>query len=297
MPEAYTIRIFVPNGDPEGLRIIDRLDWTGCGFAFQRGNWPDLKGRPELAGPGVYVLVGASEKSADLPAVYIGQAGKLEIRIEQHYKQNDFWNWAVAFVTPQGQLNQAHTMWLEHALVQKARAAKRCILENSTSPNEPALSVQDRAYMRSFLREILQILPLLNLRVFEKPIAISVQSQAQQPPGTPDTIIVPAKKEGFKRVFLGESCWYAVRIAGGMLSKIRYIAAYQTSPTSAITHYAPVARIEPYGDEGKYRLVFSEPAKEIGPIPFGDAPSGSMQGPRYTTLEKLRAARSLRDLL
>jgi hypothetical protein len=50
-----------------------------------------------------------------------------------------------------------------------------------------------------------------------------------------------------------------------MLPKIKYIAAYRTQPISAITHVAPVARIEPYGESGKYKLIFT-----------GDAPSGAM---------------------
>jgi hypothetical protein len=107
----------------------------------------------------------------------------------------------------------------------------------------------------------------------------------------PDTIIVPAQKEGFESVFLGENAWRAIRISGGMLPKIKYIAGYQTQPVKA------VARIEPYGDNGKYQLVFSEPAKPIGPIPLGNAPSGSMQGPRYTTYQKLKNAKQLTDLL
>jgi hypothetical protein len=109
-------------------------------------------------------------------------------------------------------------------------------------------------------------------------------------------VIVPAQQEGFEQVFLGENCWYAIRISGGMLPKIKYIAAYRTQPESKITHYAPVASIEPYGEEGKYKLNFSEPAKSIGPIPFADAPSGSMQGPRYTSLSKLQTATKLTDL-
>ena len=102
-------------------------------------------------------------------------------------------------------------------------------------------------------------------------------------------------------MFLGQNCWYAIRIAGGMLDKMRrpwssvsraikYIAAYQTNPVSAITHYAPVSQIEPYGESGKYKLVFSEKAKPIGPNTFGDAPTGSMQGPRYTMIDQLRKA-------
>jgi hypothetical protein len=78
-----------------------------------------------------------------------------------------------------------------------------------------------------------------------------------------------------------------------MLPKIKYIVAYRTQPESKVTHYA---NIEPYGEDGKYKLNFAEPAKPIGPIPFGDAPQGSMQGPRYTTLEKLLKAQKLTDL-
>ena len=111
-----------------------------------------------------------------------------------------------------------------------------------------------------------------------------------------DTIVVPAQSEGFKQVFLGEHAWYAIRIGGGMLSRIKYIAAYQSTPVSAITHYAPVKQIEPYGDEGKYRLVFTEPAKPIGPIPFADATTGSVQGPRYTSYRKLLSAKKISDL-
>jgi hypothetical protein len=82
-----------------------------------------------------------------------------------------------------------------------------------------------------------------------------------------------------------------------MLDKIKYIAAYQTQPVKAITHYAPVDRIEPYGEGGKYKLVFSMKARPIGPIPFGDAAQGSMQSPRYTTFSKLTAAKKLTDLI
>jgi hypothetical protein len=80
-----------------------------------------------------------------------------------------------------------------------------------------------------------------------------------------------------------------------MLNRIKYIAAYQTAPVSAITHFAAVKQIEPYGDEGKYRLVFSEPAKPIGPIPFADTTTGSMQGPRYTSLKRLLSAKKVSE--
>jgi hypothetical protein len=60
---------------------------------------------------------------------------------------------------------------------------------------------------------------------------------------------------------------------------------------------APVDRIEPYGESCKYKVISSEKTKPIGPIPFGDAPKGAIQGPRYTTFENLKTASKLTDLI
>lgn len=300
MPEPFTIRIFVPDGDPEGVRIIDRLNWTGLGVVFPRTKWAEVKHRSEFPRTGVYILVGHPEE--DLPMVYIGQADAVRNRIDSHAQNKDFWDWGIVFVSNSGGLNRAHVTWLEYALVKRAIEAGRCRLDNGNAPQEPALSEAEKADTQAFLREILQILPLVGLRVFETPKAVAtpktspVESSPSVVPYEPDTIIVPAQKDGFAEVFLGQNCWYAVRISGGMLPKIKFIAAYQSQPVSAITHYAPVERIEPYGDSGKYRLVFSAPAQSIGPIPFGDAPPGAMQSPRYTTMSQLKTAKKLTDL-
>lgn len=250
---------------------------------------------------GVYILEGY-ESDDDLPTIYIGQGDVVRTRLDSHDQTKDFWTKAVVFVSTSGGLNRAHATWLEHALIQRAAVSQQCHLSNGTQPQEPALSEPERADMRLFLRSVLQILPVVGVSAFEelKTVAIppprasgspSVQSKE------PDTIVVPAQKEGFQRVFLGENAWWAIRISGGMLSKIKYVAAYQTQPISAVTHVAPVARIEAYGDSGKYKIVFAEPAKEIKPIPFGDAPSGAMQCPRYTTYDKLQKAKKITDLI
>jgi len=81
-----------------------------------------------------------------------------------------------------------------------------------------------------------------------------------------------------------------------MLDKIKYVAAYQTQPVSAVTYFAPVERIESHGEQGKYKPVFAEKAARIGPIPLGNAPPATMQGPRYTTFVRLQSAKSLTDL-
>lgn len=188
--------------------------------------------------------------------------------------------------------------------IQQAIRASQSHLENGNEPQEPALSEAEKADTRAFLREMLQILPLVGLNAFEipkpvaEPMTKSTEVVAEKTgAGELNTIVVPAQKEGFERVFLGQNAWWAIRISGGMIPKIKYIAAYQSQPISAVTHVAPVARIEPHGDSGKYKLVFSEPAKPIGPIPFADAPSGFMQGPRYTTYDLLMKAKKVTDLV
>lgn len=113
-------------------------------------------------------------------------------------------------------------------------------------------------------------------------------------PSEIDTIVVPARDEGFKETFIGENCWYQIRIHGSMIPKIKHIAAYRIAPESAITHVAPVKSIEQWKDTNKYILYFSEPAREISPIKL--VPKGkvkALRNARYTSLERLMAAKTL----
>lgn len=294
MANPFTIRIFVPEGDPEGIRIIDRLSSTGIFFAFPRDKWSTIKNRPELKGAGIYILSGYSDPDDELPTVYIGQADTICNRIESHIKNKEFWDKAVIFVSA-NKINSTHAKWLEYALIKQVNEAKRSKVENSTNPLEPTISEAERADMEVFIKEIYQTLPLVGLRAFELPRVVAKPNENINP-NILDTIIVPAKEDGFKEVFLGENAWYAIRIAGGKLDQIKYIASYRTSPVSAITHFAPIERIEPYGEEGKYKLIFAEPAKEFDEKILFDLPKGAMQSPRYASFSKIRTAKSMSEI-
>ena len=299
MGQPYTIHIFVLNGDPDDVKIVVKQNWTGWGIAFPRAAWPKICKRSEFEKPGIYILSGAGENMEDnLPMIYIGQGDEIKTRIEAHYHNKDFWDWGYAFISTGSALNRAHTTWLEYALIDRAHKFTQCHLDNGNKPKEPNLSEWELADTNGFLEEMLKILPLLGVRVFEKPIPIAIDEgrTSSHDNDERDTVVVPAQEEGFQEVFLGKNCWYEIRISGGMLSKIKYIAVYRSKPTSAITHYAPVKSIEPWGDNNKYRLIFAEPAKQIPEIPFGNATPGSIQGPRYTNLQKLLKAKSVAEL-
>jgi hypothetical protein len=112
-----------------------------------------------------------------------------------------------------------------------------------------------------------------------------------------DTVVVPAREDGFQEVFREKNCWYAVRIHGAVRSQIKYIAVYQVAPISAITYFAPVKSIEPWKDSGKVVLHFAEPASPIGPIPLvKDGHVRALQNLRYTTHERLLKAKNLDEV-
>ena len=105
----------------------------------------------------------------------------------------------------------------------------------------------------------------------------------------PDTLIVPAREEGFKKVFINENQWYQVRIADDKLDLIKYIAAYQTAPVSGITHIAKVKNIKPYEDTDKYLIEFEGEAVEIEKV-FLENPNQAPMGPVYGIKEEILKA-------
>lgn len=111
-----------------------------------------------------------------------------------------------------------------------------------------------------------------------------------------DTIVVPAREDGFKEVFLGENCWYSIRLNSSMIPKIKYIAAYEVAPISAITHMAQVKSITQYKDTNKYILTFTEPAEKIKKVPIGKSKGKAPQSPRYSSKNRILSAQSLDEV-
>ena len=112
-----------------------------------------------------------------------------------------------------------------------------------------------------------------------------------------DTIVVPAQAEGFQSAFIDSNAWWVIRISSSMLNRIKYIAAYQVAPISAITHWAEVAKIDKFKNTNKYIVYFKEPAKEISHVKLDTKKKGTApQSPRYTSYEKLMKGKILSDV-
>ena len=164
----FSLRIFVADGDPDGLRIVEKSNWIGKALVFPRALLPQVKARPELAQTGVYLLLGP-RPDGEGDMLYVGEGDPIRPRLESHYAQKDFWTRAIGFTTATaGQLNKAHVQFLESRLIALARAAKRMPLDNANQPAEPTLSEADRADLEVFLGHMLGMLPVLGVHAFEK---------------------------------------------------------------------------------------------------------------------------------
>ncbi len=163
---GYSVRIFLPDGDPTGLWEITRPFRTLVGWRFPRGLLPALKGRPELALPGVYLLVGPSETDPWL-RVALGGADPLLEGLRGPQGRQGFWTWGVVFTATDESLNRERVLYLAARLWERAARARRAELLPEPPPVQPTLSEADRAEAEAFLEDLLGIFPLLGLSLFE----------------------------------------------------------------------------------------------------------------------------------
>ena len=107
MSNPFSLRIFVADGDPDGLRVVERSNWIGKALIFPRALLPKVKQRDELGQTGVYLLLGPRDDGdGDGEKLYIGEGDPIRPRLESHYAQKDFWTRAVCFVAVPGQLTR-----------------------------------------------------------------------------------------------------------------------------------------------------------------------------------------------
>lgn len=165
MTKPYSIKIFLPGGDPDGLRTIEKSNWSGAGIVIPRALMGEAKSRRDLTRTGVYVLIGPPEESG-LPSVYVGEGDPIKPRLEQHAAKKDFWTRCIAFTSKDENLNKAHVQYIESRLITFAAHAKRCVLDNGNAPALPSLSEADAADAEGFLLEMLLCFPVLGLSVF-----------------------------------------------------------------------------------------------------------------------------------
>ena len=105
-----TIQIFLPSGDPTGIRIAEITTSIIRMIEVPRSLMPQFQAMPEARQVGLYFLVGG--ESGDV--LYIGQSGDTGKRLAQHDKdESKDWSRALVLVSMTNNITQTHALYLE----------------------------------------------------------------------------------------------------------------------------------------------------------------------------------------
>lgn len=159
---THAVQLLLPNGDPNGLKVISLIGWTGKCFIVPRTNLKQLKDRSEIDKPGLYFLFGPREESS---RVYIGESESFFSRITNHDSNKDFWDTVLIFT---GELNRADVKYLEFKATTFAKESARYAVENKAQPQENSLSEFDKIKAEQFFENARLILRTFGYEIFEK---------------------------------------------------------------------------------------------------------------------------------
>lgn len=131
---AKTIQIYLPTGEPRGIRIAEITTRIIKAVLIPRSDLAQGKLRKELDLPGIYFLFGEDEDGAK-PIVYIGQTEDARKRFDSHNKTKTFWKTAIFCVSKTQNFTQAHIRYLEWYCMQRAKEVNRYTLDNGQVPD------------------------------------------------------------------------------------------------------------------------------------------------------------------
>ncbi len=131
-----TIQIFLPGGDPRGIRIAEITTRIVQVIEVPRSLLQDFLKMDESDQVALYFLFGDAGDGTE-PKVYIGQTGDLRARLVSHNQKKDFWERALVLISRTNSLTQTHGLFLEWYALQAARKAGRYADENGNGGTKP----------------------------------------------------------------------------------------------------------------------------------------------------------------
>lgn len=169
--KAKTIQIYLPSGDPLGIReamITTRLlrvievPRTGPLLAefFQM---------PESEGGTVYFLV-EGETDEPKPRVYIGQTFDVKARFQRHLvsEGKEFWQKALVVTSRADSLTPAHVLRLERLCIQRAKEAGRYKVHNDKDGQKVPLDKHLESECEELFETCRLLLETLGVDLFTK---------------------------------------------------------------------------------------------------------------------------------
>ncbi len=167
MALAKTIQIFLPDGNPRGVKLAQITSRTVQAVQVPRSMLETAAKRPELDNVGLYFLIGPGEDD-DKSLLYIGEAENCLKRLKQHNRTKDFWISALAIVSKTEQFTKTHIKFLEWYCYDQAVQAARYKLDNDSEPKRPHIGEPLEADLLDNFESIRLLVSTLGYPIFDK---------------------------------------------------------------------------------------------------------------------------------
>ena len=182
MKYGKTLKIFVMGPDPKSLKTVELVNWTGQAFIGGREHVGQIKSRPELAEPGVYMLLSDDSEDGGTTKIYIGETDSFQERVVDHLAKKDWWSRFIVFVSKDSNLTKAHVKYLEREIYKLAQLSIGTLkVENVNKPSGSTLPESDEHSMSEFLQNIIFVMETLGLGYFPSsgPVAESDRNETE----------------------------------------------------------------------------------------------------------------------
>lgn len=169
---AKWISIFLPDGNPNGVKMVEIKNRNIRGFFIPRAQLKDVYGSEEFKGlknPSLYFLVVRGGED-----IYIGEAENFLDRVHRHNIEKSFWDTAIVFT---GDLDKADVKLLESIAIAEARTAERFKLKNANASSTPNLHRFKIAALQEYCDDMKLLVASLGYPVFDK---IEIASVAEE---------------------------------------------------------------------------------------------------------------------
>ena len=166
IPSAKTIQIYLPTGNPRGLRVAEMTTRTVRLIEVPRIHISDFLNMPDAKQVGLYFLIGDTD-STDKPLLYIGQTGDLTQRLKSHNNGKDFWTRVFVMLSTNNTITQTHALYMEHKAIQIATDVGRYDLQNGNNGSKPHTPAPLQADCEELFHTLDILLSTLGQPVFE----------------------------------------------------------------------------------------------------------------------------------
>jgi hypothetical protein len=179
MGRAQTIQIYLPSGDPAGIRVANLTTRTVRVFEVPRSLLGEFLKGPEAGQVGVYYLFGSGDDETE--RCYIGQSGNVGVRLQQHTGTKDFWTTAMVAVSLTNEWTSTHVAYLEWLSLDRALTTGRYVVLNGNQASNPFNPEPLEADCQEFLETIAVLLATLGAPVLE-PVKRQPASSSDEEP-------------------------------------------------------------------------------------------------------------------